>query len=155
MAREINPRSLSDDSLRPLAVNGRVIGYALDLLNIRYRCTPLSCVERLALRVDGEPVDERDILVRLHDKRFMVSQLKDLWAEVWDMNAAVRLEVLRKGGLAPGVHDVDVDLLLRIPYIFAHAKDTSDIRREDAASSAFATEDASCAKALRLQEGSV
>ncbi len=153
MAREINPRSLSDDSLRPLAVDGRVIGYSLDLLNIRYRCTPLSCVEKLSLRVDGVPVDERDILVRHHDKRFMVSRLPDLWAEVWDMNAAIRIEVLKKDGLAPGVHDVDVELLLRIPYIFAHAKDTSNIRREDAATSSFATEDASCAKALRLQEG--
>ena len=150
MSKEINPESLSENSLHPYIIKGNTIGYTLDLTVTRYRSLPLSCVNEFELKVDGEVVDPINMTFCINRKRFMIAQLKDLWAEYWNLNEKAQLVVLKNGGLEPGEHKVELTLIMRVPYVYAN--DTFDIRREDTANFTFAIDDASCTKTLVLQQ---
>jgi hypothetical protein len=149
MAKELNPDSIADDALKSYIVNGKEVGFILELGVSRYRSVPLSCIEELQLKVDGEVIDPLSITFCINNKRFMISQLKDLWAEYWNMNEKAKLVVLKTRGIGRGEHDIEIKLPVRIPYVFAN--DTFDIQRSETKTFSFSIDDASCAKRVKLQ----
>jgi len=110
---------------------------------------PLSCIEEFELMVDGKKIDPLDIMFCLNGKRFMISQLKDMYTEYWNINAKAELAVLKAGGLGAGEHEINLRLIMRVPYVYAN--DTYDIKRSEAEHFAFAKEDASCAARVALR----
>lgn len=152
MAKGLNPDSIPDKGLSDFRISsGEVIGYIIKLVVTRYRSLPVSCIENLKLVVDQEPVADKDITVCINGKRFMVEQLKDLWAEYWNINTPAELQVLKKGGLAPGAHHVKLSLKMRVPYVYEN--DAIDVKREEFVNYRFAYDDASCEKILIINEG--
>lgn len=119
------PKAIHDDGLSNYCVNGKVIGYILKVYLNYYRSLELSCIEKLALTVDGKAVDSHNITFCINGKRFMISQLKDLFAEYWSLETPAELIVMSPTGLSKGDHEVTFTLILRVPYIIpGHTIDT-------------------------------
>jgi hypothetical protein len=93
-------------------------GYEVPLRFDWYRSLPLSCVASLTLTVDGEAVDSERIRFHVNDRDYALDELAAAHDEFWFVLDAARLRVSADPPLAPGAHDVAVDLAMRIPYLF-------------------------------------
>lgn len=107
---------LRPGALRELTLGEEVVGFTLDIGLNYYRGLPLSAVERFEIAVDGEAIPPELMLVELHEKLFMPSQLALAWTEFWGIKRDLRVMVYN-GGLADGDHEVEVGLDLRNVYM--------------------------------------
>lgn len=104
-------------SLKNTVVNGQAVGFEFGVRLAYYRGQFLSCVDKFALAVDGEKLDNREILFCLNDKEFGVDFLPQCSTEFWRLKDAATVRVHRPGGLSAGGHEVDLTLYLRVPYM--------------------------------------
>jgi len=107
---------LCDDGFRNFSTRGAVRGYKVKIRVPSYRGIYLSCIEDLALSVDNQKVNPDTITFCVNGKRFLLSQLPDLYAEYWFTLDKAELEVYKPGGLKPGKHDLEFKLTTRTPY---------------------------------------
>jgi hypothetical protein len=103
---------ISDGSLR---ADGD--GFSFDLRMPWYRALPLSCVEGLEVRIDGELVPSDELRLSLGGKTYGVGDLPPLFDEWWYVADPAEVRAPKAGGLPPGEHELDVTIALRIPYI--------------------------------------
>jgi len=82
-----------------------------------YRGQPLSVVEDIAVKVDGEAVPREQVRFSVRGKTWTLDQLEENTAERWEFGEVAEVSVLRQGGLAPGGHEVAVGVQLRISYL--------------------------------------
>lgn len=108
---------ICDDSLKSIVINGRKIGYEFDVRLSYYRGLFLSCIEEFEIKVDGEEVPIQDVTFSINGKTFPISFLSECNTEFWNVIEPARIEVIRDGGLQSGEHDIDLTLMLRIPYM--------------------------------------
>lgn len=104
------------EHIRNYTVGGATLGYELYCQYPSYRGTFLSCVESMALYVDGERVPDDRIYFHLNGKQCLLSQMKDLYLEYWFILDKARLLVLQDGGLPAGEHKITIEMRHRIPY---------------------------------------
>ncbi len=116
MAYEEKIKLIVDNSIRNIEAGQDVIGYTFKVRLYTYRGTWLSCIERMALTLDGAPVDMDQVVFRLNGKRFLVNQLKELFTEYWYILDKAEVIVLKDRGLTPGQHALGLDMSIRIPY---------------------------------------
>lgn len=108
-----------DKVLRRLAnetESGAPTGYVLDVGLNYYRGTPVSAIERLELRVDGERVDDDRILVEVDGTFLRVPQVPLAFTLYWGVKTPIRLHVSGEP-LAPGEHEVDLICQCRVVYM--------------------------------------
>lgn len=106
-------RIVEDNSLRATG-DGYEVGVRLNW----YRSLPVSCVEKVALSLDGQPVDPAAIRFEVNDKQFTLDEMKDYVEEFWFVQDTARLHVQQPGKVKPGEqHTVEAEIALRFPYI--------------------------------------
>lgn len=104
---------LQDDAVQ--AVPG---GCAVDVHLPWYRSLPLSCVEDVAVTVNGERAARDDLRVRLGDDEVPLDDLADKTEDWWFVQDPLTLTVPLAADLPSGADaDVAVHLAIRIPYI--------------------------------------
>lgn len=108
---------ICDNSLRNRYVDGRPVGYEFQVRLSNYRGHFLSCIDSFGVTVDGEEVDNRDVMFCLNGKEFCIEQLSDLSTEFWDLIEPAVIRVHRRGGLGEGEHEIKLKLYLRVPYL--------------------------------------
>lgn len=105
-------------------INGDVLypeadGSAGVRLKIRlpwYRSLPLSCIERVEVTIDGEPVKRAEVSLTLHGQNHTLEEslgLHDVW---WFVLDTADVHIRRSKSLSPGNHEVAVTMGCRIPY---------------------------------------
>lgn len=109
-------RVIREDGFYNMTLNGKTVGFNLDLRINYYRGLPLSSVHQIKLTVDGEEIPQDLMLFELNGKFFTVDQLPELYAEYWGIKKAAHLRVYN-GGLEDGIHDVDVHIEYKSPYM--------------------------------------
>ena len=82
-----------------------------------YRSLPLSCVEQLEVRLDGEPLEPAT--VELDGIRSPIADLATADDRWWHVLDAARVRVPLRRAPEPGRHEVEVALGSRIPYLVA------------------------------------
>ena len=100
-------------------VRSGVAGVQLAVNLTSYRSLPLSCLEGLLLKVDGEDMDVSDarLLLNGHEHRFTaLPALSHLWWFILDPGA---IFVPRAQPLSPGSHKFDATLITVEPYVTA------------------------------------
>jgi hypothetical protein len=107
---------LNEKSFRSLVINGKTVGFNVDLRINYYRGLHVSCIELLQLFIDGKQIPENTMCFVINGKKFQISKLKHLFAEFWGLRTSAHLEVYNKG-LDPGKHEVKLILHLRNPYM--------------------------------------
>lgn len=108
---------LTDGSLKNIYSNGKKVGYQFDIRLGYYRGHYLSAIDKFEVHVDGEKVSDHDIRFCVNEKEFSPNQLKECFAEFWRLTDPATIKVIKKDGLALGTHNINVDLMLRIPYM--------------------------------------
>lgn len=108
---------ITDGSLRNEYRNGKVMGYAFDVRLSCYRGHFLSTINQLEVTVDGESVPEEHITFCLNGKELSINQAKEAYTEFWQLLAPAVIRVYKPGGLVAGSHDIDLKLMLRVPYL--------------------------------------
>ena len=96
--------------------NGKTTGFQLNVRIAYYRGLPLSCVEGFDIVVDGEAFGPDKIQYFLGDRLYTAEQAAEATKVRFQFYAPLTLMVSKPGGLAPGVHDVEVTQKLRISY---------------------------------------
>lgn len=103
---------IADGSLRDLGE-----GVAFNLRMPWYRALPLSCLEGLEVRLDGDEVPPEELVLRLEGETYRLSDLPPLHERWWHVTDPIEVTVPR-GPSSPGdEHELDVTVALRIPYI--------------------------------------
>lgn len=108
---------ICDESLKSIVIGDKRIGYAFDVRLSYYRGLFLSCIDKFILRVDGEEVNNQDVTFNVNGKTFAVDFLAECASEFWPLTETARIEVIKEGSLTVGKHDIDLTLMLRIPYM--------------------------------------
>ena len=103
---------IADGSLR---ANGD--GFAFGLRMPWYRALPLSCLEGLEVKLDGEAVPSDELRLSVGDATYALADLPPLYDEWWYVADAADVRAPRPGGVGEGEHELDVTIALRIPYI--------------------------------------
>jgi len=100
--------------LRPASENASAFRFKMRLP--WYRSLPLSCIERLEIKIDRDTVDQRNATLSLCGTNYALSELPSLDSVWWFVLDAVDIQVRLREPLSPGEHEVSVELELRIPY---------------------------------------
>jgi Domain of unknown function (DUF6379) len=103
---------IADDSLR---ADGE--SFVFDLRIPWYRALPLSSLEGLDVRIDGETVPSEQLRLSLGGRTYALADLPPLYDEWWYVADAAEVQAPKPGGLRAGDHELDVTVALRIPYI--------------------------------------
>jgi hypothetical protein len=108
---------LTDQVIRDGSLSTDGDGFSFDLRMPWYRALPLSCLEGLEVRIDGELVPSDRLRLSLGGRTYGLSELPPLHDEWWYVADPARVRAPKAGGLARGDHELDVMIALRIPYI--------------------------------------
>jgi hypothetical protein len=92
-------------------------GFTFDLRMPWYRALPLSSLEGLEVRIDGDAVPSEELRLTLEGETYALSDVPPLYDRWWYVADAARVRAPRAGGLEAGEHELDVTIALRIPYI--------------------------------------
>ena len=109
-------RVLREDGFYNILLNGKPVGFNLDLRINYYRGLPLSSVHKIEVTVDGEKIPEYLMLFQLHEKCFTLNELPKMYKEYWGIKTPAHLRIFNYG-LEPGEHDVDVRIEYKSPYM--------------------------------------
>jgi hypothetical protein len=107
---------LRDQPVRNVIRNG-VAGYEIGINLTSYRALPLSCIEGLRLKMDGEDVDPSSVLLVLNGIGHKLGDLEKLSHVWWFILDAATIFVPRDKPLAPGSHQIDATLITVEPYV--------------------------------------
>jgi hypothetical protein len=112
---------LCTDAFRPLPD-----GFEVELRTPYYRGIVLSLVDKLEIRVDGEPVPPENITLELRGRQYTLDDLRAEHTERWEFGERAIARVRLPGGLAPGEHRISVAEGLRISYMPFPVVNTAD-----------------------------
>ena len=109
---------LRDEAIRNVTLNG-VAGFRLRINLTSYRALPLSCIEGLKLKVDGEEIDTAAALLILNGVSHKMADLSGLSRIWWFILDPATIFVPCDTPLACGHHRVDATLITVEPYVTA------------------------------------
>ena len=113
-----NKYIVGEGTVRNLAVGGEVVGFAFDTRITYYRGLGVSMIEPFEVRVDGgEPFPAETLRFMIGERTWTFEQLSEDGASRWELTEPATVSVLTPGGLAPGVHTLDVTEVLRVSYL--------------------------------------
>jgi hypothetical protein len=92
-------------------------GFALGVRLPYYRGQPLSVVEDIAVKIDGEAVPREQVRFSVRGKTWTLDQLEENTLERWEFGEVADVSVLQPRSLAAGEHEVAVGVQLRISYL--------------------------------------
>ena len=105
-----------DDNMVNVIVDGVKIGYEFKIKYPSYRGVYLSCIEQMAIDVDGRPISKNNIFILLNGKQFLIDELPELFKEYWYISDKATIRVIDPDGIAVGDHNVRVFMKHRVPY---------------------------------------
>jgi Domain of unknown function (DUF6379) len=82
-----------------------------------YRALPVSCVEHLAVTVDGTPLPPGAVTVRLNGRPMTAVALVEHDDDWWPTGAIARLDCLLGPQPARRRYEVVLDIGIRVPYM--------------------------------------
>ncbi|MGD0878523.1 MAG: DUF6379 domain-containing protein [Anaerolineales bacterium] len=110
---------LTDMGCRSVWEHGKKVGYCVNLTINYYRGLPLCCVDEIALKVDGKPIDPADMVLQLRGKELPYQEIlkNDFPTDFyWMLGEYLRVIIMKEGGIAQGRHEVKLKLCTRRSY---------------------------------------
>ena len=104
---------IKEDSLRVVA-DGFTFAVRLNW----YRSLPLSSVDILSVKIDGEQVPLERILFEINNHQYTQSELLEKYEEFWFVQDFAGIHVQLPGKVKPGeLHTIEAEVSLRFPYM--------------------------------------
>jgi hypothetical protein len=94
-----------------------------------YRGIWASLIEGARVTVDGEELPADSVRWTLGARSFATPELAEATEDRWAFETPAVLTVAKPGGLAPGLHDVEVAVVWRWSYIPEEMQPTTNVSR--------------------------
>lgn len=107
---------ICENGFRNVSERGQTAGFQLHVRIGYYRGMPLSSLEDYAVSVDGQKIPREDIRFSVGGRTFTLQEMETTTDFRWQFDEIATVTVKKPGGLAPGMHDLEVSQQLRIPY---------------------------------------
>ncbi len=117
MRMQLNEEIIKKKSFQSLYINGAKNGFEFDVQLAYYRGHYLSDIDLLEVYVDGEKMPAEAVTFELNGKEMPVYKLPYAVTEFWSQVVPARIRVIKKGGLSAGEHELELKLMLRVPYM--------------------------------------
>jgi len=91
-----------------LREKGQIVGFQVLSRISNWRGMPLSLIEDVGVVVDGERFSRNRIRVSLGGHSYSLDEMKDRVDARWQFDEIAVIAVAKPGGLAAGLHDVEV-----------------------------------------------
>jgi sugar phosphate isomerase/epimerase len=101
---------------RNVMEDGRTTGFQLEVRNPNYRGGWASLVDGIEVVVDGEKIADDVPLWTMQGRTYTRDELRAARDLRWGLDETVTVTVPKPGGLAPGVHHVEVEVFVRRSY---------------------------------------
>ncbi len=108
---------IQQHGFRNVSNHGATTGFQLKIRIPYYRGVWASLLEGADLAVDGEEFSRNDILWTIGDRTLTLAELEASTDIRWPFDEPAVLTVPKPGGLAIGLHDVQVKLAWRASYM--------------------------------------
>ena len=104
--------------IRENSLRVEATGYAFDIRLNWYRSLPLSSVDILSLKMDGEQVPSDQIYFQVNGHTYPIQELVERFEELWFVQDSAGLFVHQPGKVQPGTaHTLEAEVSLRFPYM--------------------------------------
>lgn len=117
MRMQLNSEIVKKQSFKNMYINGAKNGFEFDVQLAYYRGHYLSDIDLLEVYVDGEKMPQEAVTFELNGKEMPVYKLKYAVTEFWSQVVPAKIRVIKKGGLSIGEHELELKLMLRVPYM--------------------------------------
>ncbi len=101
---------------RNVASGGEVSGFQVKIRIPYYRGVPLSIIDTVQLSVDGETFDRSRMTFSAGGKTYTFDELESASEVEWFFGDPATLTVSKPGGLASGMHTVQLGIVIRKSY---------------------------------------
>lgn len=117
MRMQLNPEIIKKKSFKNMYINGAKNGFEFDVQLAYYRGHYLSDIDLLEVYLDGEKMPQEAVTFEINGKELPVYKLTYAVTEFWSQVAPARIRVIKKGGVENGEHELELKLMLRVPYM--------------------------------------
>lgn len=117
MRMKLNSEIIKKNSFKNLYINGRKNGFEFDVQLAYYRGHYLSDIDLLEVYLDGEKMPQEAVTFEIKGKELLVYKLTHAVTEFWSQVEPAKIRVIKKGGVEAGEHEVELKLMLRVPYM--------------------------------------
>lgn len=117
MRMQFNEEIIKKDSFKDLFINGKNNGFEFDVQLAYYRGHYLSDIEVLEVYIDGEKMPDEAVTFEINGKEMPIYKLKYAVTEFWSQVSLAKIRVIKKDGVTAGEHELELKLMLRIPYM--------------------------------------
>ncbi|MFV0556538.1 MAG: DUF6379 domain-containing protein [Lactovum sp.] len=117
MRMPLNEEIIKSESIKTLFINGKKNGFSFDVQLAYYRGHYLSDIDLLEVYIDGEKVPQEAVTFTLKGKEMPIYKLTYAVTEFWSQVEPATLSVIKKDGLDLGEHELELKLMLRVPYM--------------------------------------
>ncbi len=108
----------SEGTCKNYLVAGVVEGFEIKTRITYYRGVPCSMIHCVEVEVDGQKVDEKNILFSPDQNEFFtIDELTTLTTYKWEYGEEAIVRVKKPGGLSVGNHEVTLKTGIRTAYI--------------------------------------
>lgn len=105
-------------SFKNTVVENKTIGFEMQTHITYYRAIPLSMVNDIRVKVDGNAVPREDIRCSVDQiDWFTLAEMPTVTTYKWEYGEPLYVRVLQEGGLPAGEHDVELAVVTRTAYI--------------------------------------
>lgn len=108
-----------EGSCKNTVEDGKIVGYEMQTHITYYRGIPLSMVNDIRVKTDGEQVDRNDILCSVDGGEywFTLDEMETVVGHKWEYGEPMTVRVKKDGGLSKGSHQVELTVIVRTAYI--------------------------------------
>lgn len=117
MRMKLNSEIIKKNSFKNLYINGWKNGFEFDVQLAYYRGHYLSDIDLLEVYLDGEKMPQEAVTFEIKGKELPVYKLTHAVTEFWSQVEPAKIRVIKKGGVEAGEHEVELKLMLRVPYM--------------------------------------
>ena len=117
MRMKLNSEIIKKNSFKNLYINGRKNGFEFDVQLAYYRGHYLSDIDLLEVYLDGGKMPQEAVTFEIKGKELPVYKLTHAVTEFWSQVEPAKIRVIKKGGVEAGEHEVELKLMLRVPYM--------------------------------------
>lgn len=84
-------------------------GFQFEIRLMYYRGLWLSQIRPISVKVDGEEVSQKDIMWEIEGEKYTQAEMETIGNIQWNVLTPAVIHVRKKGGLASGYHDLEID----------------------------------------------
>lgn len=117
MRMALNPEIIKKESFKNLYINGTKNGFEFKTQLAYYRGHYLSDIDLLEVYLDGEKMPQEAVTFEVNGKELPIYKLTYAVTEFWSQVEPATIRVIKKGGVDNGEHELELKLMLRVPYM--------------------------------------